>query len=84
MSDSEAVVTSNLKDFPDEACEPWGVVAMHPDEFSMILQAKRPAVVLEVLTEQAGDLKNPPWSLEDGARRQASREDNAPQPTAAP
>ncbi len=64
-SDAEAVVTSNLKDFPHEACEPWDVVAMHPDEFLMILQAKRPTVVLEVLTEQAGDLKNPPWSLDE-------------------
>ncbi len=64
-SDAEAVVTSNLKDFPQEACEPWDVVAMHPDEFLRILQTKRPAVVLEVLTEQAGDLKDPPWSLED-------------------
>ncbi len=65
VADAEAVVTSNLQDFPHEACEPWGIVAMHPDEFLMILQAKRPAIVLEVLTEQAGDLKNPPWSLED-------------------
>lgn len=64
VADAEAVVTANLKDFRQEACEPWGIVAMHPDEFLMILQAKRPAVVLEVLTEQAGDLTNPPWSLE--------------------
>lgn len=64
VADAEAVVTSNLKDFRQGACEPWGIVAMHPDEFLMILQAKRPAVVLEVLIEQAGDLTNPPWSLE--------------------
>jgi predicted nucleic acid-binding protein len=65
VADAEAVVTSNLKDFPDEACEPWGVEAMHPDEFLLILQAKRPGVVLEVLTEQAGDLTNPPWTLDE-------------------
>jgi len=65
VADAEAVVTSNLKDFAHDACEPWGIVAMHPDKFLMILQAKRPAVVLEVLTEQAGDLKDPPWSLEE-------------------
>jgi len=65
VADAEAVVTFNLKDFSDEACDPWGVVAMHPDEFLKILQAKRPAVVLEVLTEQAGDLANPPWTLDE-------------------
>lgn len=65
VADAEAVVTSNLKDFRDEACEPCGIVAMHPDEFLMILQVKRPTVVLEVLTEQASDLKNPPWTLDE-------------------
>ena len=42
-----------------------GVVAMHPDEFLLILQAKRPGVALEVLTEQAGDFTNPPWTLDE-------------------
>jgi predicted nucleic acid-binding protein len=65
VADAEAVVTTNLSDFPDEACQPWGVEAMHPDEFLSILQAKRPGVVLEVVTEQAGDLTNPPWTLDE-------------------
>lgn len=62
---AETVVTANVKDFPAKDCEPWGITVMHPDEFLMILQAKRPKVVLEVLTEQAGDLNKPPWSLEE-------------------
>jgi predicted nucleic acid-binding protein len=62
---AEAVVTVNLKDFATKDCEPLGITAMHPDEFLLILQAKDPATVVDVLTEQAGDLTNPPWSLED-------------------
>lgn len=62
---AEVVVTANLKDFSEEACSPLGVSAVHPDEFLVTLQAKRPQVVLDVLEEQAGDLKNPPWTLED-------------------
>lgn len=65
VAQAEAVVTSNLKDFPDQACEPLGITAMHPDEFLMMLQVKRPDMVLGVLAQQAGDLKKPPWSLEE-------------------
>ena len=62
---AEAVVTVNLKDFATKDCEPLGITAMHPDDFLLILQAKDPAVIIDVLTEQASDLKNPPWSLEE-------------------
>ncbi len=32
-SGAQIVVTSNLKDFPDEALKPYGIEALHPDEF---------------------------------------------------
>lgn len=32
-ADSELVVTLNLDHFPNEACEPVGVEARHPDDF---------------------------------------------------
>ena len=59
------VVTSNLRDFTDEACAPLGVTAVHPDDFLLDLRAASPAVVLDVLVEQAGDLDDPPMSLDD-------------------
>lgn len=65
VAHAETVVTTNLRDFAPTDCDPWGITAVHPDEFLMILQAKRPSVMLQVLTEQALDLKNPPWSLEE-------------------
>jgi predicted nucleic acid-binding protein len=30
---AQIIVTSNLKDFPPECLEPYGIEAMHPDEF---------------------------------------------------
>jgi predicted nucleic acid-binding protein len=30
---AQIIVTSNLKDFPPESLEPYGIEAMHPDEF---------------------------------------------------
>lgn len=31
------IITSNLRDFPDEACRPYGVQAIHPDAFLVSL-----------------------------------------------
>lgn len=30
---ADAIVTFNLKDFPEAALEPWGIEAIHPDDF---------------------------------------------------
>lgn len=62
---AEVIVTANLPDFAQEACEPFGITAMHPDDFLLVLQAKAPAVVLKVLQQQASDLKTPPLSLQE-------------------
>ena len=34
---ADFIVTFNLKDFPEEALAPYGVEAIHPDEFSLYL-----------------------------------------------
>ena len=34
-SPAQVVVTLNRKDFPDDACEPFGIQARHPDDFLM-------------------------------------------------
>jgi hypothetical protein len=38
-SDAQAIVTLNLRHFPDEACEPFAVEPLHPDEFLLNLLA---------------------------------------------
>lgn len=62
---AEVVVTSNIKDFPDEVCEPLGIEAMHPDDFLLIAYSIDQEAVVAVLQQQAADLQNPPWELDD-------------------
>jgi predicted nucleic acid-binding protein len=57
---AEGVVTFNLGDFPEEACAPYGVEALHPDMFMMTLHEIAPAVAAQVVSELAADLTNPP------------------------
>jgi predicted nucleic acid-binding protein len=63
-ADSELIVTSNLAHFPNEACEPVGVEARHPDDFLLDLLDLAPEGVRAALEEQAADL-NPPWPFEE-------------------
>lgn len=62
---AQAIVTFNLKDFPDSALKPLGLVAQHPDDFLEHLLDLFPQVVLEAVREQRLDLKNPPYSVEE-------------------
>jgi hypothetical protein len=62
---AEAVVTFNLKDFPDDACEPLGIEAQHPDEFLMTLFNINPDGVVGVLRQQASDLEAPPMTFDE-------------------
>lgn len=59
------IVTFNLRDFPEHALAPHGLVATHPDTFASELLSRFPAKVLEVLAMQAGDLMQPPHTSLD-------------------
>lgn len=62
---AQTIVTHNLRDFPDEQLEQWGVEAVPPDEFVLGLIDLAPGRVLRVLNEQQGALKSPPRTLEE-------------------
>lgn len=55
---AQTIVTLNLKDFPATKLEPYGVEAVHPDEFVLDLFDLAPGAVLRVLQEQATALKS--------------------------
>ncbi|HVU60207.1 MAG TPA: PIN domain-containing protein [Mycobacteriales bacterium] len=59
----QAIVTFNLKHFPDHALMPSGVEARHPDEFLLDQLDLRPSVALEVMQQQAADMAHPPSDL---------------------
>ncbi len=60
---AQAIVTFNLKDFPDDTLAPYNVEAQHPDDFVLHTIDLAPGVVTQVVSEQAGALKSPPRSV---------------------
>jgi len=60
---AQVIVTANLKDFPEHALEPYGLEAQHPDEFLCYLFDLDPGRVLQVVVEQAADLRKPPRTV---------------------
>ena len=60
------IVTSNLKDFPREALELFGIEAKHPDDFLLDLCNKHTVGVLaQVIKEQAEALKKPQTNVKE-------------------
>lgn len=62
---AQIIVTSNVKDFPSAALAAHGVEVQHPDDFILERVEEAPALVAQVLMEQAAALRNPPCTIED-------------------
>lgn len=65
VSDAQAVVTNNLKDFPPDACEPFGIEPLHPDVFLLDLYGMDAHEVVEAVQRQAAALSRPPLAFDD-------------------
>ena len=59
-----AIVTYNLKDFPDSILAPYGISAQHPDQFIEHAFDLNQAAVCKAVRDQRASLKNPPKSAE--------------------
>lgn len=59
------IVTSNLRDFPDEAVAPYGVEPVHPDLFLAELADRAPEMMAQAIERQAAALRNPPKTYDD-------------------
>jgi len=51
---AEAIVTFNLKHFPEAALDTWNIEAQHPDEFLSHLYHLNSDLMVHILHEQAG------------------------------
>lgn len=60
-----ALVTFNLKDFPADTLAPFGVEAVHPDEFVVRLLAEQTELVCEAVQRQRANLKRPAKTVEE-------------------
>ncbi|MBI5532601.1 MAG: PIN domain-containing protein [Deltaproteobacteria bacterium] len=63
-SGAQTIVTFNLKDFPANALDPFGIEARHPDDFMVDQIGLAPGLVVGALLEQVAALRNPPMSRE--------------------
>lgn len=60
-----AIVTYNLKDFPETTLAPYGISAQHPDEFVEHAFDLNPAAVCKAVSDQRMSLKNPPKTVDE-------------------
>ncbi len=58
-----AVVTYNLKDFPNDVLQPFGITAQHPDEFISHLFDLNRGIVCAAVKQHRESLKNPPRDI---------------------
>ena len=64
-SGAAAVVTQNLKDFPPDKLDPYGIEAQHPDTFITHLFDLNPGAVVGAAQEHRSSLKNPPKTVDE-------------------
>lgn len=57
---ADAIITMNLKDFPEETLAPYGIEAQHPDEFLSHLLDLNDAEVCASVRVVRARLRNPP------------------------
>lgn len=62
---AEAIITYNLKDFPDEALAQFGISAIHPDEFLSDMFELNPGLAIQAAHRHRQSLKSPPFSTDD-------------------
>ena len=62
---ADAIITFNLRDFPERVLQPYGIVALHPDVFLCQLLDQDKDSVCEAVREQRLSLKNPPRTAEE-------------------
>jgi hypothetical protein len=61
----DVIVTQNLKHFPAEALDPFGVEAQHPDEFLCNHLSLAPGIVCGAIRKVRARLRNPPYTVQD-------------------
>jgi predicted nucleic acid-binding protein len=63
VAHADVIVTCNLRDFPEEALDPFDIEAQHPDEFIRHILDLEPIVVVDAVRDQQARLINPPVSM---------------------
>jgi predicted nucleic acid-binding protein len=59
------IVTKNLKHFPKEILAQYGIEAIHPDDFAILLFERDPEKMLSAARQQRSRLRNPSKTVEE-------------------
>lgn len=59
-TEAQLIITLNLRDFPPSILEPFGVRAIHPDDFALMLAQSDAEGVLRAVSGQRENFKQPP------------------------
>ncbi|MGP8292066.1 PIN domain-containing protein [Vreelandella zhanjiangensis] len=62
---AEAIITFNLKDFPNDMLAQHDIRAIHPDEFLTDMLALSPGSVIQAVQRHRKSLKNPPFTADE-------------------
>ena len=62
---ANAIITSNLKDFPGNVLSKYDIEAIHPDDFIYYQIDLAPATACGAIKKQRESLKNPPKSKDE-------------------
>jgi predicted nucleic acid-binding protein len=68
---ADTIVTSNVRDYPEDVLEPLGIAAIDPDSFLLDQLDLAPRTVLEVIREQAAHTTRPSLTPTDLVARLA-------------
>jgi predicted nucleic acid-binding protein len=66
---ADAIVTFNLRDFPPEAAEQYGIEVQHPDDFVLNQIALNEIATINAMKQIRSRLKNPPYTAEQLIQR---------------
>jgi hypothetical protein len=64
---ADCIVTSNLKDFPTETLKPYGIEAIHPDDFLVAQLDLDEFSALAAFRDMRTRKKDPPFNAEEFA-----------------
>jgi predicted nucleic acid-binding protein len=64
-ANAQVIVTLNLKHFPPNACEAFGIEPLNPDAFLLDLHSLDPDSTFEVVERQAAALTRPSMTVEE-------------------
>jgi len=62
---ADAIVTFNLKHFPQECLDKYGIEAIDPDDFVILQMGLSKHTVLHAVKKQRENLRNPPKTIDE-------------------